>query len=354
MTGVDPVMMASIMATESGFNPDAKAGTSSATGLGQFINDTWQTMLGKFGPKYGISPDTPATDARANALMTAEFLKMNAEQIKGSVNRKLTDTDLYFAHFLGAGGARTFLGSDPSAIAANVMPKAARANIPIFYDQKNGNTPRTVGEVYALMNSRLRKQAKAYGVDDGSEKLQTASTTSAPPTPPADDKSAKPSVPGMTSNPVGSFKVTEQTPGVPIGSDANVPQPAAPAKTDKSSAPATTGDAAASDPNAAARAMGQGFQTPRSASVEEQNRFQAQATSKVFDELTSVGNQQLQTQKLMLEELRKLVAMGLGGKDAKPAKEEAPQTPVDTSNFKAPPQKVQQPPVSVAKNRNWP
>lgn len=352
MTGVDPVMMASIMATESGFNPDAKAGTSSATGLGQFINDTWQTMLGKFGPKYGISPDTPATDPRANALMTAEFLKMNAEQIKGSVNRKLTDTDLYFAHFLGAGGARTFLGSDPSAIAANVMPKAARANIPIFYDQKNGNRPRTVGEVYALMNSRLRKQAKAYGVDDGSEKLQTAST-SAPPPPPGDDKATKPSVPGMVSNPVGNFKVTEQTPGVPLGADTNVPQPVAPAKTDQPANASAAAGSAPSDPNAAARAAGQGFQTPRSASVDEQNRFQAQASSKAFEALTSVGTQQLETQKLMLEELRKLVAQGLG-QAAKPEKAEAATPAVDPSNFRAPPRPVSSPPVPVTKKTNWP
>jgi hypothetical protein len=170
MAGVDPKLMATMGAIESGFNWQVKAGTSSATGLYQFINSTWQTMLKKYGAKYGIAPNTPPTDPRANALMGAEFIKENAAALKG-VKPQLTDTDLYLAHFLGAGGAKKLLSANPNADATQLMPDAARANAPIFY---NGGQPRTVAEVYAEINRRVRTAGAKYGLgsDDGSEAVK--------------------------------------------------------------------------------------------------------------------------------------------------------------------------------------
>jgi hypothetical protein len=174
MVGVDGKLAGTIAAIESGFNYTVKAGSSSATGLFQFIKSTWDTMLRKYGPKYGISPDAQPSDPRANALMGAEFLRENAEAIAGSVKgRKITDTDLYFAHFLGAGGAKKFLSADPSEIAANLMPAAANANPSIFY--RDGRAL-NVGEVYALVNARVRSKGKQFGLEDGSEKTVASST----------------------------------------------------------------------------------------------------------------------------------------------------------------------------------
>ncbi len=163
MVGVDPKLMATMAAIESGFRIKAKAGTSSASGLYQFINSTWKATLGKYGAKYGLSPDASPFDPKANVLMGAEFLKENANAIKGAVKgRDLTDTDLYLAHFLGAGGARKFLSADPNAIAANSMPEAARANASIFF--KNGR-PLTFAEVYQVINGRVRSKGKQFGID---------------------------------------------------------------------------------------------------------------------------------------------------------------------------------------------
>jgi hypothetical protein len=66
-----------------------------------------------------------------------------------------------FTHFLGTGGARTFLKANDSAIAAEVMPKAARANKAIFYT--NGR-PNTVGQVKQLLAKKLSTRAKEFGV----------------------------------------------------------------------------------------------------------------------------------------------------------------------------------------------
>ena len=39
---------------ESGLNPNARASTSSATGLFQFTNQTWLSMVERYGDKYGL------------------------------------------------------------------------------------------------------------------------------------------------------------------------------------------------------------------------------------------------------------------------------------------------------------
>lgn len=161
MVGVDPALMATMIAIESNFRPGVKAPTSTATGLGQFISTTWTEMLDKYGAKYGIAPGTPPTDARANALMTAEFLKANASYLEGKIGRKPTDNDLYLAHFLGAGGASTFLRAQPGQIAARMMPKQAAANRQIFYND-NGSA-RTVAEVYQKIDSLVSSRGRTFG-----------------------------------------------------------------------------------------------------------------------------------------------------------------------------------------------
>jgi hypothetical protein len=160
MTGVDPKILAPVIAIESGFNPNARAGSSTASGLGQFVDKTWEDMIRKNGSKYGITPGTSPMDSRANALMTAEYIKENMKSLSGSKS-DLNATDLYMAHFLGAAGAKKFFSADPNTVAANVLPDAAKSNPGIFY---NGNTPRTISEVYSLLDGRVKNKVKEHGV----------------------------------------------------------------------------------------------------------------------------------------------------------------------------------------------
>lgn len=181
MVGVDGRLMTSMAAIESGFNHEASAfPASSAKGLYQFLNSTWATMLKRYGAKYGIDPSTPATDPRANALMGAEFIKENTVALQKSVKRPLTDTDLYLAHFLGAGGARQFLAADPETIGASLMPAAASANPGIFRDKNQ--TPLTTGQIYNNLTALVRDKAKKFGVTDGGEEMTASSPAKAAPT----------------------------------------------------------------------------------------------------------------------------------------------------------------------------
>ncbi|HCH95135.1 MAG TPA: lytic transglycosylase, partial [Erythrobacter sp.] len=53
-TGVDFDYLLAQAKLESGLDPSAKAGTSSATGLYQFIDSTWLRTLDRHGAKHGM------------------------------------------------------------------------------------------------------------------------------------------------------------------------------------------------------------------------------------------------------------------------------------------------------------
>jgi hypothetical protein len=172
-TGVDFSYLVAKCAQESSFDPNAKAATSSATGLFQFIESTWLGMVERHGAKYGIGqlaariqrrpdgaptvPDPEARqeildlrkDPRLSSMMAAEFARENKAHLQQEVGGQIGRTELYMAHFLGAGGAARFLGalrSDPAQPAAAVLPDAAAANRAVFYD--GAGKARSVGEIY--------------------------------------------------------------------------------------------------------------------------------------------------------------------------------------------------------------
>ena len=179
-TGVDFDYLLAQARLESGLDPNAKAGTSSASGLYQFIDSTWLRTLDRHGAKHGmdwadaaIAPNGRVADratrdhllslrydADTSSLMAAELTRENADGLRTTLGREPQPAELYLAHFLGLGGAQQFLGaleSNPGQSAAALMPQAARANRPIFYD---GGSPRSVGEVMELMSGKV---AAAYG-----------------------------------------------------------------------------------------------------------------------------------------------------------------------------------------------
>ena len=164
LVGTDPASVMQIIAMESGFNPQARAGTSSAAGLGQFTSGTWKEYMGKYASKYGIDPNTPPTDPKASAIMTALMLKDNMQSLGQKTGGQAGVTEAYLGHFLGNGGASKFLTSmkqSPDLPAAQAMGKAAESNRSIFYD---GNRPRSYTEIYALLDKRIKDKAQAFGI----------------------------------------------------------------------------------------------------------------------------------------------------------------------------------------------
>lgn len=182
-TGVDFDYLLAQAKLESGLDPDAKARTSSATGLYQFIDSTWLRTMDRHGDKYGLGWATDRIgpggavadrgtrdqllslryDADVSALMAAELARDNTTGLKGFLGREPEPAELYLAHFLGLGGAQKFLGAyrtDAGQSAAALMPKAAGANRPIFYDQ---GRERSVAEVMSLMQNKVAKAMEQGG-----------------------------------------------------------------------------------------------------------------------------------------------------------------------------------------------
>jgi len=164
---------------ESNLNPNAKAKTSSATGLFQFIDQTWLGTMKQSGASLGYGKyadaitktssgryvvSNPAMrneifalrkDPTANSLMAGAFANSNAKVLTDRLGRKPNDGELYMAHFLGASGAARFIRAtetNPNGKAAALFPRAAHANNSIFYDQSGA--ARSLKQVYAGLVSR--------------------------------------------------------------------------------------------------------------------------------------------------------------------------------------------------------
>jgi len=137
---------------ESGNNPNAKAKTSSASGLFQFIDSTWRNMVDKYGDSTGITL-ADKNDPQAQKKMVELFTQDNADFLKKKgINP--SDGDLYIAHFLGAPKAEKMIKmKNSNKIAASVFNKEAKANRPIFFE-RNGKA-RTMSKVYDVLTSKV-------------------------------------------------------------------------------------------------------------------------------------------------------------------------------------------------------
>ncbi|MEO5937450.1 MAG: lytic transglycosylase domain-containing protein [Sphingomonas sp.] len=186
-TGIDFDYLLGQAQLESGLNPTARAGTSSATGLYQFIDQSWLGVVKQHGSQYGLGWASDAITRSGNrwvvndpamksailglrnnpsisASMAAEFASDNKASLEGSLGRGATGTDLYMAHFLGLGGARSFLRTmqvNPGVSGAAMFPAAARANRNIFYDA--GGNARSLSDIYSRFAAKLDKGAAKVG-----------------------------------------------------------------------------------------------------------------------------------------------------------------------------------------------
>ncbi len=173
---------------ESALDPEAKARTSSATGLFQFIEQTWLSMVRSEGAKHGLDDAaraiTQGADGRLSvpdqqmrqqimnlrrdpevaSTMAGAFTQRNRDQLQASLGREPTGGELYIAHVLGARGASDLIGTAqaaPQRSAALDFPEAAAANRGIFFDK--AGKARSAAEVYNVLASQHASVASASG-----------------------------------------------------------------------------------------------------------------------------------------------------------------------------------------------
>lgn len=186
-TAVDYNYLLAQARIESGLRPNAKARTSSATGLFQFIESTWLATMKRHGPALGYSDVASAIqqsggehfvadpaqrrailnlrkDPQIASMMAAALAHDNRAALAPVLGREPQPSELYMAHFLGAGDATRFLSAldrDPGQSAPQLLPQPASANRSIFYHPSGA--PRNLAEVMELMQHKMDKAIAANG-----------------------------------------------------------------------------------------------------------------------------------------------------------------------------------------------
>ena len=185
----DPAYLMALADKKSSLLPDNKARTSSAEGLFQFIETTWLEVLRRYGPKHGHAAEAEAiqivesrpvvSDAKQreailgfrrypylSALMAGEMANTHREILAGKTARDPSFAELYMAHFLGVQGARRFvelLSDKPERRASGAVPRAAKANRPLFYaNAARKRKALTVAEVHGRLDTMIAQRVTRY------------------------------------------------------------------------------------------------------------------------------------------------------------------------------------------------
>ena len=117
-----------IIGVESDGDPNAKSKRSSATGLGQFLDETWLDMICAHRPDLAKGRSQTEIlelrrDAKVAREITARFTERNAEILRKR-GLPVTPGTIYLAHFAGGAGAVAILSAMENADAALVMATA--------------------------------------------------------------------------------------------------------------------------------------------------------------------------------------------------------------------------------------
>jgi hypothetical protein len=172
-TGVDFSYLLSTATRESSLKTNAQSATSSASGLFQFVDQTWLGLIKNYGAKFGLSSMADAIertpeghyradnssdrqailalrkDPQVSALMEGEYANETRCQMKSSLGRDVCQGELYAAHFLGPQAACRLIeanNAQPSESAASIFPQAAEANRSVFFH--TDGSAKSVSEVY--------------------------------------------------------------------------------------------------------------------------------------------------------------------------------------------------------------
>ena len=117
-----------IIAIESNGDPNAKNKRSSATGAGQFLDDTWLEAVRRHRRDLtqGRS-DKEVLELRRDAELAREIVTRLVEQYAAMLSKRrlpITPGSLYLTYFAGPAGAVALLSGEENADAASLMASA--------------------------------------------------------------------------------------------------------------------------------------------------------------------------------------------------------------------------------------
>jgi hypothetical protein len=187
-TGSDFSYMLGTAMRESGLKTQAKSNSSSATGLYQFVDQTWLGLVKQHGAQFGLGSyasqisqssdghfhvadgaDRQAilalrNDPKTSALMEGEYCNTAKCTMQEALGHSVSNGELYAAHFLGTDAATRLIQMNqntPNASAAAAFPQAAGANRSVFYH--SDGSAKSVHEVYAWATKQTGSDAVSSG-----------------------------------------------------------------------------------------------------------------------------------------------------------------------------------------------
>jgi hypothetical protein len=125
--GLDPEIAVNFAKAESSLNPNAKAKTSSASGLFQVINKTWEQYGG--GDKR---------DVNEQIRVGTDIIASNQASFKRKFNREPSAAELYAYHVLGPTGAPQLLRADPATPMEQIVSREAIKANPVWKGKTAG------------------------------------------------------------------------------------------------------------------------------------------------------------------------------------------------------------------------
>jgi hypothetical protein len=207
-TGSDFGYLLSTAMRESNLHSGAKSGTSSASGLFQFVEQTWFGLVKQYGAKHGLGSFAGAitqsgdghfeadnandrhailalrNDPRIAALMAGEYANATRTSLETALGRNVSNGELYAAHFLGPDAACRLIrmsAAQPQSCAATAFPQAAASNRSVFYHADG--SAKSVQEVYAWAQKQPPAQATPVTDPAPATAVQNVSVTAMAQTP---------------------------------------------------------------------------------------------------------------------------------------------------------------------------
>lgn len=137
--GIDPQAALAIASMESNYNPEAKNPRSSAHGVYQLIDESWQQYAG----------DMPRGDIDSQVKAGLNYIADTQKSLKQALHRDPTPGELYMGHLFGQAGVQAILKSPDSMPIEQAVAKYAPNSVDKIVNN-NGMQGQTVGQVKAM------------------------------------------------------------------------------------------------------------------------------------------------------------------------------------------------------------
>lgn len=182
---------------ESNLDASSRSRTSSAAGPFQFLERTWLGLVKRYGSAYGLgeladqidnknglasckNPEVRKKildlryDVDLSAGMAARYLAEGRERLSRNLGRPVSESESRIAYVMGVGGAAKLLRAAQSGDetpAADLLPAAAKANGPLFYDRSSGRALSATETVSRLTRHMETSQRELFAaIDRAAEK----------------------------------------------------------------------------------------------------------------------------------------------------------------------------------------